>query len=130
MYAKEIQDSNIWRLDLSQASGGRMNGEPALSRVIASTYTDSQPEYSRDGKYIAFKSDRSGDNEIWIAKSDGSSSRQLTRFHAQVSGYPRWSPDGKYIVFHARPRGYANLYIANVDTSSYRALTTGNTNDS
>ena len=129
VYAKQIQDSNIWRLDLSQASGARANREPKLSRVIASTYLDSQPEYAPDGKHIAFQSDRSGDVEIWIANSDGSSPRQLTHLHAQVSGYPRWSPDGKYIVFHARPRGYANLYIVNVDTGSYRALTTGDTND-
>jgi Tol biopolymer transport system component len=130
VYAKEIHDSNIWRLDLAQVSGAGVSSEPALSRVIASTYGDSQPEYSPDGKHIAFQSDRSGDVEIWIANSDGSSSRQLTRLRAQISGYPRWSPDGKYIVFHSRPSGYANLYIANVQTGSYRALTTGTANNS
>src|SRR5581483_3572254 len=83
VYAKEIQDSNIWRLDLPQASGARASREVAVSRVIASTYGDSQPEYSPDGKHIAFQSDRSGDVEIWIANSNGSSQRQLTHLHAQ-----------------------------------------------
>jgi Tol biopolymer transport system component len=82
-----------------------------------------------DRKYIAFQSDRSGDYEIWIANSDGSSQRQLTRLHSKISGYPRWSPDGKYIVFHSRRSGYANLYKLNVETGSYRALTAGTTND-
>jgi eukaryotic-like serine/threonine-protein kinase len=127
VYSKEIEDWNVWRLDLPSASEARGQSQP--SRVIASTYEDSQPQYSPDGKYIAFQSDRSGDFEIWIANSDGSSSRQLTRLHVKVSGYPRWSPDGKYIAFHSRPSGYANLYIINVETGSYRKITTGMTND-
>jgi Tol biopolymer transport system component len=129
VYSKEIEDWNIWRLDLAPASRAGGQNQFSSSRVIASTYEDSQPQYSPDGKYIAFQSDRSGDFEIWIANSDGSSPRQLTRLHAKVSGYPRWSPDGKYIVFHSRPSGYANLYMINVETGSYRAITTGMTND-
>ena len=125
VYSKETEDWNIWRLDLAPAS--RAEGQShSSSRVVASTYEDSQPQYSPDGKYIAFQSDRSGELEIWIANSDGSSSRQLTRLHATV--YPRWSPDGKHIVFHSRPHGYANLYIINVETDSNRAITTGMTN--
>jgi Tol biopolymer transport system component len=131
VYSKEIEDQNIWRLDLAPPSRMRAQSHASLSPLIASTYLDTQPQYSPDGKYIAFQSDRSGDSEIWIANSvDGSSSRQLTRLHAKISGYPRWSPDGKYIVFHSRPSGYANLYKVNVETGSYRALTTGTTNDS
>jgi eukaryotic-like serine/threonine-protein kinase len=129
VYSKEMDDWNIWRLDLARASGARSQTDELFSRVIASTYGDDQPQYSPDGKHIAFESDRSGDSEIWIANGDGSSPRQLTRLHARISGYPRWSPDAKYIVFHSRPNGYANLYRVAVDTGSYRALTTGRTND-
>lgn len=129
VYSKEIEDWNIWRIDLSQAAGTRAQSQASPSPVIASTYEDSQPQYSPDGKYIAFQSDRSGDYEIWIANSDGSSPRQLTRVHSKISGYPRWSPDGKYIVFHSRRGGYANLYTVKLETASYRALTAGTTND-
>jgi Tol biopolymer transport system component len=90
---------------------------------------EGNPQYSPNGKYIAFQSDRSGDYEIWIAKSDGSSLRQMTRMHAEISGFPRWSPDGNYIVFHSRLNGYGNLFVINVATGDYRKLTTGVTND-
>jgi Tol biopolymer transport system component len=129
VYSKETQDFNVWRLDLAPAFGARARSQASLSRVIASTYEDSQPQYSPNGKYVAFHSDRSGELEIWIANSDGSSARQLTHLRAQVSGYPRWSPDGKYIVFHSRPSGYANLYMINVESGSYRAMTTGTANN-
>jgi Tol biopolymer transport system component len=130
VYSKEVEDWNIWRLDLAQAAASRAQNQPLLSPLIASTYGDAQPQYSPDGKHIAFQSDRSGDPEIWIVNSDGSSPRQLTHLRSAISGYPRWSPDGKYIVFHSRPSGYANIYTVNVETGSYRALTAGTTNDS
>src|SRR5947208_2024575 len=66
--------------------------------LIDSTYRDRQPQYSADGRHIALQSNCSGDIEIWLANSDGSSQRQLTHLHATLNGYSRWSPDGKYIL--------------------------------
>ena len=129
VYSKSIEDENIWLAALGTSSGESAHRQIKTSPLIASTYEDSQPQYSPDGRYIAFQSNRSGDIEIWIANSDGSSQRQLTHLHATLSGYPRWSPDGKHIVFHSRPSGYANLYTIDVQTGSYRALTTGTGND-
>ena len=128
IYAKESLDENIWRINLVTAASTRQR-HTSFSRLIASTRPDGSAQYSPDGKYIAYSSERSGDDAIWIAKSDGSSSRQLTHLNAKVSGYPRWSPDGKHIVFHSRPNGYANLYVVDVDTNALRQLTAGATND-
>lgn len=129
VYSKKIEDWNIWRADLRAPFGARAPKQVELSRLIDSTYTDDQPQYSPDARYIAFQSNRSGDMEIWLANSDGSSQRQLTHLRAAISGYPRWSPDSKYIVFHSRPSGYANLFVLDVQTGSYRALTAGRGND-
>jgi len=130
VYSKTAADLSIWRIDqglvpVAPACRRRVS----LSRWIASTRYDANPQYSPDGTYIAYQSERSGYEEIWVANSDGSASRQLTRLQSKVSGYPRWSPDSKHIVFHSRPSGYANLFIVDVDTRAYRQLTTGTTND-
>jgi Tol biopolymer transport system component len=130
VYAKHMVDSNIWRINLDPVlseSGHRQ--EISKSRLIASTRQDFNPQYSPDGTQIAYQSDRSGDCEIWLADKDGTSPRQLTHLHAEISGFPRWSPDGKYIVFHSRLYGYANLFIVNVKTGDYRKLTAGLGND-
>src|ERR1700719_3004599 len=40
---------------------------------------DSQPHFSPDGKWIAFISDRDGNDNLWIAKSDGTEPKALTK---------------------------------------------------
>jgi Tol biopolymer transport system component len=111
----------------STSSGLTGNRNAAPTPLIASTRGEHQPQFSPDGRLIAFSSDRSGDSEIWIANSDGTGQRQLTRLHARISAGEHWSPDGKEIVLHSRPSGNANLYVVNVETGAYRQLTTGRT---
>jgi Tol biopolymer transport system component len=126
VFSKGASDLNIWRVNLdSTPSGLTPSHSAAPTRLIASTRGDGQPQLSPDGRLIAFSSDRSGDPEIWIANSDGSGQRQLTRLHAAISAGAHWSPNGKEIVFHSRPAGNANLYIVNVETGAYRQLTSG-----
>ncbi|MFC4312336.1 amidohydrolase family protein [Steroidobacter flavus] len=59
---------------------------------------DANPVFSPDGRYIAFVSDRSGANNLWIAARDGSNPRQLSRDEGTVIWTsPSWSADGEYI---------------------------------
>jgi tricorn protease len=57
------------------------------------------PAWSRDGKWIAFVSDRSGEEQVWLAPaSGGTPPRQLTKDHVGPLGPLVWSPDGKRIA--------------------------------
>lgn len=59
---------------------------------------DSQPVVSPDGSRIAFLSDRSGAENIWIAGPDGASPRQISlRDDNAVFASPAWSADGRSI---------------------------------
>jgi TolB protein len=56
------------------------------------------PDYSPDGKYIYFNSDRAGGTmQIWRMKADGSDPEQVT-FDEFNNWTPHPSPDGKSIV--------------------------------
>jgi Tol biopolymer transport system component len=59
---------------------------------------DSQPKFSPDGKWIAFISDRSGGENLWIMKADGSDPRALTRDPDSEFASPVWTPDGQYLI--------------------------------
>jgi len=61
------QSVNINRIEVPSIAGH--NYSPAT--LIASTRTQFGPQYSPDGKSIAFGSDRSGSPEIWICNSEG-----------------------------------------------------------
>ena len=60
---------------------------------------DSQPVYSPDGKYIAFISDRSGQENLWVMRADGSEARELsdTSDDAELMS-PAWAPDSSHVI--------------------------------
>jgi hypothetical protein len=69
---------------------------------VPSGQHDNLPNYSPDGKLVAFISNRSGGSEIWIAGRDGENPRKLTNgSHVVHSNPPQWSPDGKHLVYAA-----------------------------
>jgi Tol biopolymer transport system component len=92
-YTRILEDENIWRVEVPGPN--KKAGEPV--NLISSTYDDASPQYSPDGKRVAFTSARSGHTEIWVCASDGSNAVQLT--FLGIAGSPRWSPDGQRIIF-------------------------------
>ncbi|MEX0881074.1 MAG: protein kinase [Thermoanaerobaculia bacterium] len=67
-------------------------------RLTDDAFRDRGPRWSPDGTRIAFRSDRSGDYEIWTIRPDGSGLVQLTQ-GAGSGGPPVWSPDGARIAY-------------------------------
>lgn len=60
---------------------------------------DSQPVYAPNGKFIAFISDRSGSEDVWIVNADGSNPRKLsdTAKDSELIS-PAWSHDSSHII--------------------------------
>jgi len=59
---------------------------------------DMQPRYSPNGKWIAFTSDRSGGDNVWIMNRDGSSPKQVSKETFRLLTQPAWTPDSEYVV--------------------------------
>jgi Tol biopolymer transport system component len=102
---------NLWTLP---ASGGTATRRTSLQQDTA------YPDWSPDGRTIAFQSYKSGGFHIWAMNPDGTHVRQLT------SGYyddrePQFSPDATKIVFSSdRPPDGAPAGTA---TGSYNVWT-------
>jgi Tol biopolymer transport system component len=98
-------------------------------RILSSTREDINPQYSPDGKRIAFHSTRSGWSEVWVSDSDGSNAHQLTFLRAPMTGSPRWSPDSNRLVFDSNVAGRFALYTISADGGKPRRLTTSEADD-
>ena len=71
-----------------------------LNMSASSGSLERNPAWSPDGKYIAYWSDVSGENEIYIRETtSGSSPKKLTSFGKGFGFNLFWSPDSKKIAF-------------------------------
>ncbi|MCC6391518.1 MAG: PD40 domain-containing protein [Bryobacterales bacterium] len=118
VYAKVSIDLDIMRIDLDERERN-----PAARPFITSTRNELSPEFSPDGKRIAFASDRSGSYEVWVSNLDGSGLEKLTSMQAPITGPARWSPDGKWIVFGSNAAGQFELYVVAANGGGLRRLT-------
>lgn len=114
VYTWWMQNVNVWRVDTR--TGDR-------KRLLGSTYEARSPQYSPDGRKLAFNSNRSGANEVWTCDADGTSCRQLTFFKGPQSGSPRWSPDSRWLALDSRAEGQSEVYVMPADGGSLRRLT-------
>ncbi len=62
------------------------------------------PDYSPDGKWIWFNSDRSGHAQLWKMRADGSDVTRMTE-DDRVNWFPHPSPDGAWVVYLSYPPG-------------------------
>ncbi|MDZ4673042.1 MAG: hypothetical protein SGI84_01225, partial [Gemmatimonadota bacterium] len=72
------------------------------TRLMGGNQLDVQPTWSPDGRRIAFVSDRSGSDQVWVANADGSNPVRLSQFPTGAVSYPVWTPDGEYVLARER----------------------------
>jgi Tol biopolymer transport system component len=121
-YAQTFSESNIWQMEIRAPNGG------IPGKLIDSTRDDLHPQYSEDGRKIAFRSDRSGFSELWIADRDGANLRQVTSCHI-APGSLSWSPDGKFVAFDSRALGSADIYVVDLVSGIPRRITSSGSED-
>jgi Tol biopolymer transport system component len=115
VYTQHYESVNIWRQTLGAAS-------PPVE-VIASAHWSYEPDYSPDGKRIAFLSDRSGFAEVWVADADGRNPNQWTFLKQPSLGAPKWSPDSRRIAFSAPGPDGSSIYVVEAPDVSPREVT-------
>ena len=114
-FVRRSYDTDVYRFEA---------GRPARA-VLTSTFGETEPRWSPDGRRLAFCSSRSGDrNEIWVAAADGTAAQQLTHGPGSSQGSPNWSPDGRSIAFDSWDQDLQwHIWIIDADGGTARQLT-------
>jgi hypothetical protein len=87
-------DLNIWAIDLTKLPFAR-----ELWRSIISTPgQDIEPSLSPDSTKMAFRSDDSGQMQLWVGKRDGTGALRVDTATETPSVYC-WAHDGKSLIF-------------------------------
>jgi len=98
-----------------------------LKRLTDAKGYDAEGAYSKDGKLIAFCSDRDGDADIYLMNADGSNVKQLTDAPGYDGG-PFISPDGQWVIFRSdrKKTEHLQIHVIGIDGKNDTALTDTN----
>jgi len=89
-----------------------------------------EPVWSADGRFIAYRSIREGNSDVYVTDIEDGSERRLTDFDG-LDTEPDWSPDGEWIVFATnRDELATEIYVMRADGSDLRRLTDDEAKDS
>ncbi len=90
--------------------GVRSSGDTTPVPLVASSFTELEPSISPDSRWLAYTSNESGANEVYVRPFPGAAG---ARWQVSTGGgaQPRWSPDGRELFFLD---GTAHLMAAQV----------------
>jgi len=95
----------------------------ALKKVISGGM-NTDPDFSPDGRFIVFVSDRDGDEDLYLYDIESEETRRITDNAAQDFA-PSFSPDGKEVVYVSNqddPYKW-EIYAVNMEDGRIRRLT-------
>lgn len=93
----------------------------------ASVSREKSAAWSPDGKWIVFLSDRTGEDELYLASSDGRGEvRRLTQDGGRFRMQPVWSPDSRRIAFADKTM---TLSVVDVESCVVTAVDRGEVDD-
>ncbi len=82
------------------------------------------PKWSSDGKYVAFISDRAGNDDVWLCDPDGKNLKQVSAL-ANEKGTLLWTPDSKLLLYTAADKALFAYSVADGKTATVTSTDIG-----
>ncbi len=90
---------DLWTVAVESDGAGLRAGKPEM--YMATQFQETNPAFSPDGRWIAYDSNESGTNQIFVRAFPGASSGSGGKWQISDSGgvYPEWSRNGREVFF-------------------------------
>ncbi len=112
MFGTPETEADIWKV--------RLDGTEAHNLTPDSPGNDGFPSFSADGRWLTFRSGRSGNYDVYLANADGTEVRNLTNDPAN-DVFPALSPNGRQLAFCSDRDSLGTriyeIYILDIDTA-------------
>ena len=115
-YHEYAENRQIWTVPLEDQGGQLKAGKP--EQFLKSSFSDSSPMFSPDGHWLAYQSDESGKDEVYVRAFPPPSSGQGGKWQVSNNGgvEPHWSRSGHELVYRSGDQIMAAGYTLNGDT--------------
>ena len=93
-------------------------------QVTSAVGIERYPTWSPEGQRLAYQSNQSGSNDIWVTQVSGGEPVNLTADYERSDEIPRWSPDGSQIAFYSQRDG-GGIYVMSAIGGRPRKVASG-----
>ena len=91
--------SNLNKVEISVLS---MEAKPTLKPLLQEAFAETEPAISPDGRWLAYWSDESGSNALYVTPFPGPGGKYQIASDGQQDLRAQWGPDGREIYYMAR----------------------------
>ncbi len=117
-YALRTDQQDVYAATLDPGSGQVLVPPQRIAPNLEGTDLFA-PDFSRDGKYLAYTWTRTNGSRIMVRDLATGDERSIR----EVWGYVRWSPDGRSFLQHFGPPGSNVISLVNVSTAEVTRVT-------
>jgi hypothetical protein len=125
-----------WRLIVQDTGPGQTGivirnvEDQRIRKVTVGPAFNYEPAWSPETDWIAFVSQRDGNDEIYVVDPDGRNPVRLTFTAPDWDRHPSWSPDGRRIVFWSnRQTGHKQIWVMDAEGNNPVNLSNGDFDD-
>ena len=93
-----------------------------LQQITFDNSNDWDPDWSPDGNYFCFTSNRTGHHEIWKITIAGTDLEQLI-FDDDFNMHPEFSPTDTYVAYDSEKSGNQDVWILPLDGGDHIQIT-------
>ena len=95
----------LWSRPTGSRLSSTFSGPPSVTPFLVGPAVETLPAWSPTGNLVAYVSEASGNDDVWMSDLTGTNPINLTKDHKGIDTFPAWAPDGQLVAFYSDREG-------------------------